>query len=72
MKLTEDNKIAQVFARHYGTEDALEIERCIKVIMLDKAQAPPYRERLINVLMKNAWSAEDAQSFVGALTEGEE
>lgn len=69
MKLGEDNKIAEIFSRHYSVEDALEIERCIKGLVLDKQEERSYQETLISVLTKNDWSAEDAQSFAEALTE---
>ena len=67
MNLSEENKIARVFEKHYGTEDALEIEQCIKGLLLQEDQS--FRERLIQTLMKNGWSAEDAQSFAKALTD---
>lgn len=67
MNLGEENKIARVFEKHYGTEDALEIEQCIKGLLLQGDQS--FRERLIHTLMKNGWSAEDAQSFAKALTD---
>ncbi len=63
--MSEENKIAQIFEKHYGREDALEIERCIRGIILRGEQ--PFEERLITTLVKNEWSSEDAQSFVDAL-----
>lgn len=67
MHLSEENKIARIFAKHYGPEDGLKIEQCIKAIIL--RQDGTYRDRLISVLTKNGWSASDAQTFADALTE---
>ena len=65
MSLNDDeNKIFRIFAKHYGSEDAHEIETCIKGIIQGEQK---YEERLVNVFIKNAWSPEDAKSFVDAL-----
>ncbi len=61
----DETKMFQIFAKHYGREDAHEIETCIMGII--KKGEQQYEERLINVFIKNQWSTEDASAFVDAI-----
>lgn len=60
----DESKIFQIFEKHYGSADAHEIDACIKGIIQGEQK---YEERLIRVFVKNAWSSENASSFVDAL-----
>ncbi|MGB3588152.1 MAG: hypothetical protein WBA23_16505 [Tunicatimonas sp.] len=67
MNLSEENKIARIFAKHYGLKDGLEIEQCIKSIILHDDYT--YLKKLTNVMVKNGWSELNAQSFAEIITE---
>ena len=67
MSLSDENKIARIFAKHYGPEDGLEIEQCIKFIILHEDHT--YQKKLVSVLTRNGWAASDAQSFAEGVAE---
>ena len=67
MSTDEEHKIARIFGEHYGPEDGLTIEQCIKAIIVRREYA--YQEKLVNVLTKNGWSKPDAQAFADGITE---
>lgn len=67
MSSNEEHKIARIFGQHYGAEDGLAIEQCIRSIIQHGDLTS--QERLVAVLEKNGWSAPDAQSFADAIAE---
>lgn len=67
MSADEEHKLARIFAQHYGKEDGLEIEQCIKSIILYEDHT--YREKLASVLVKNGWSELNAQAFADTIVE---
>lgn len=67
MSADEEHKLARIFAQHYGPEDGLEIEQCIKSIILYEDHT--YREKLASVLVKNGWSEPNAQAFADTIVE---
>ena len=67
MSADEEHKIARIFGEHYGPEDGLVIEQCIKAIILHEDHT--YREKLASVLIKNGWSEPNAQAFADTIVE---
>ena len=67
MSTDEEHKIARIFGQHYGPEDGLEIEQCIRSIILH--QDHTHRDKLTSVLVKNGWSEPDAQAFADGIAE---
>ena len=67
MNTDEERKIARIFAQHYGPEDGLTIEQCLKSIILYEDHT--YQEKLTGVLVKNGWSEQNAQAFLEEIIE---